>query len=198
MSDAPRQDPAGRSGISLRAKGVAVLLAPLAALFAVLFSVYWMEGGVQQADQTVLRAYDARSDLAQLRSLLLEAETSLNAYIATGQTGFLANFDAARKTVRDMQSRLATDIGELTAAEMELLDQVRRGGPAALIDRQKAAMADLQARIALLSAREEQRLTEARSERDRARLRLFRTVILCGVLGPLGALAIHLLIAGRI
>src|SRR5262249_42714630 len=158
MSDAPRQDPPGRSGISLRAKGVAVLLAPLAALFAVLFSVYWMEGGVQQADQTVLRAYDARTDLAQLRSLLLEAETSLNAYIATGQTGFLANFDAARETVRDMQSRLATDMAQLTGAEMDLLDQARRGGPAAPADRQKAAMADLQARIAL-SAHEEQRLS---------------------------------------
>jgi len=182
----------------LRAKGVAVLSVPLAALFAVLFSVYWVEGDVRQADQTVLRAYDARTDLAQLRSLLLEAETSLHAYIATGQTGFLSNFDTAGKAVREMQSRLATDIGQLTAAEMDLLDQVRRGGPAVPIDRQKAAMADLQARIALLSAREEQRLTEARSERDRARLRLFRTVILCGVLGPLGALAIHLLIAGRI
>ena len=34
--------------------------------------------------------------------------------------------------------------------------------------------------------------------RDLARQRLFRTVVVCGIIGPLGALFIHLLLAGRL
>ena len=58
-------------------------------------------------------------------------------------------------------------------------------------------MGDLQARVALLNESQERLFTEARYQRDLARVRLFRTVIACGILGPLGALFIHLLLAGR-
>ena len=51
----PRNDPAHWWRVSLRARGVAVLAVPLAALFAALFSIYWVEGDVRDADQTVMR-----------------------------------------------------------------------------------------------------------------------------------------------
>src|ERR1700730_13333166 len=59
-------------------------------------------------------------------------------------------------------------------------------------------MGGAQARVGLLNTYEERLFTRARYRRDMARRRLFRTVTLCGILGPLGALIIHLLIAGRI
>src|SRR5207302_1256969 len=80
---------------------------------------------------------------------------------------------------------------------MDLISQLRRGSPPAAIEREKASMADAQARISLLNEYQERLFTEARYQRDLARRRLFRTVLLCGILGPLGALSIHLLIARR-
>jgi PAS domain S-box-containing protein len=201
MTDSPRQDPAGWSELSLRAKSVALLSVPLAVLMAVLFSVYRVDGDVRRADESALHANDARAELVTLRSLLLDAETSLNAYIATGQARFLNDFDQARKAVAGVQSRLSAETGRepiqrLAGVELELLDRLR-GGDAGLIERERKAMADLQDRIALLGGQEERTYSEERSRRDRARGRLIRTVILCGVLGPLAALWIQLKLVGR-
>src|SRR4029077_12658994 len=79
--------------VSLRARGVAVLAVPMAALFAALFSIYWLEGERRGADQTVVRAYTMRSGLAELRSSLLEARTAISGYMATGEKRFLTLFD---------------------------------------------------------------------------------------------------------
>src|SRR6266567_926848 len=81
--------------VSLRAKGVAVLAWPMAALFAALFSIYLVEGGVREADQTVGRAYAMRAALMDLRSSLLDAQTTVSGYLATGQERFLTEYDAA-------------------------------------------------------------------------------------------------------
>jgi PAS domain S-box-containing protein len=52
--------------------------------------------------------------------------------------------------------------------------------------------------MTLLSDKQERIFAQSRYERDLARVRLFRAVLICGTLGPLGALFIHLLLAGRI
>src|SRR5258708_5037159 len=172
MADQPDDKP--RDGVthwwrvSLRAKGVAVLAVPMAALFAALFSISWVEGDVRGADQSVVQAYDTRADLVRLQSGLLDAETAITGYLATSQSKFLTVFDAARQTVGESQSRLTSDIGadpegvaalteirRLVAAAVELLDQLRRGSSPALIEREKASMADLQTHISLLNQRQE-------------------------------------------
>ena len=43
--------------LSLRARGVASLAVPMAALFTALFAVYWTEGDAREADRMVGRAY---------------------------------------------------------------------------------------------------------------------------------------------
>ncbi len=211
---------AGGSGagfwrVSLRAKGVAVLAVPMAALFAALFSIYIVEGDVRGADQTVVRAYNTRSELMELHSSLLDAETAVSAYLATGEARFTALYQQSRQAIDKALAGTAALLAEepvaspqlatiqrLTAEEIQLLEQLRalppkRPGAEPLMEREKAAMGHLQAQVDLLSESHERLFTQARFERDLARRKLFRTVVLCGILGPLGALFIHLLLAGR-
>ena len=49
----------------------------------------------------------------------------------------------------------------------------------------------------LLSQYQERLFTQARYKRDLARRRLFRTIMVSGIVGPLGALFMHLVLAGR-
>ena len=129
--------------VSLRAKGVAVLAVPMAALFAALFSIYWVEGDVRDADQTVVRAYAMRAELAELRSSLLDAETAVSGYLATGEKRFLAIYDAVPPDNRsDPDARLPlrwsgdpkaiaalAEIQRLAAEEVPILEQLRDQGP---------------------------------------------------------------------
>ena len=68
----------------------------------------------------------------------------------------------------------------------------------ALKNREGTAMADLQAGVAQLSESQERLFAQSRNEREQARTRLFRAVVVCGILGPLGALFIYLVLAGRL
>lgn len=201
--------------VSLRAKGVAVLAVPMAALFAALFSIYWVEGEVRQADLTVGRAYSIRAGLMDLHTSLLDAQIAMSGYLSTGQERFLTLYDASRKTIDRALTFIAgqvegdpgsaaelEEIQRLTAEEVGLLEQLRqqppgRGGTGADSERERSVMGALQAQVALLNAGQERLFTQARYERDLARIRVFRTVIACGIVGPLGALFIHLLLAGK-
>src|SRR6516164_1209582 len=60
--------------LSLRAKGVAVLAAPLAALFAVLVAIHSVDGEVQQIDLKIDRANSARLQLMRSRASVGDAE----------------------------------------------------------------------------------------------------------------------------
>jgi PAS domain S-box-containing protein len=200
---------------SLRAKGVAVLAVPMAALFGALFAVRWVESDVDAADTSVVRFYGIRGELGEVHSSLLDSETAIAGYAATGEQRFLDIHEKARgaiaaaldqvaaRTAGDAQATASlAEIRRAAADEFRLLDQIRDLGPkskdaASLLEREKAGMGDLQASVGLLNEYEERRFTSARYDRDVARRRLFRTVMLCGTLGPLGALFIHVLIAGR-
>ena len=128
--------------VSLRAKGVAVLAVPMAALFAALFTIYWVEGDVGEADATVVRAYAMRGDLVDLRSSLLDAQTAVSGYLATGEKRFLTIYDASRQAIGQTLSRTAAqlsgdpkgmtslaEIQRLTAEEVGILEQLRNQGP---------------------------------------------------------------------
>jgi PAS domain S-box-containing protein len=190
--------------VSLRAQGVAVLAFPLAALFVALFSVYWAEIDMRSAEQTVSHSYQARAEIARLGSSLLEAEAARRGYLASGEDRFLASYRDARAGVKSELSRLAGLTGpsalaplqaveRLAAEESALLDQLpaRQGEEA-------AKMAELQSGLSRLGQEEEALLERTRNARDLAHARLLRIVIACGILGPLGALFIHLILAGRL
>jgi PAS domain S-box-containing protein len=188
----------------------------MAALFAVLVAIRWVEGSVSETETRIDRAYAVRTQLAQLRSSLETTEQSLIAYSSAAQTGLLPLYISSRgqieKALESMtalaapDARSATDIAEvrkLALATQDFLEQMRRSGQRAVADpallqREQASMAGAQARISQLDAYEEHLFSIARYERDLARRRLFGAVILCGILGPFGALFTHLLVTGRL
>jgi PAS domain S-box-containing protein len=219
MSAAPYGQPRGVLNrwwrVSLRAKGVAVLAVPMAALFVALFTISWVEGDVGEADATVVRAYHMRGDLVDLRSSLLDAQTAVSGYLATGEKRFLNIYHASVQSIGETLSRTGvemdgdptgmaslTEIQRLTAEELAILEQWRNLGPGnpvtePLRDRDRTAMGSVLARVALLREYEERQFELAHYQRDLARRRLFRTVVVCGIVGPLGALFVHLVLAGR-
>jgi PAS domain S-box-containing protein len=89
-------------------------------------------------------------------------------------------------------------IRTLTEEEVGLLEQSLAGGRAAPVSRARTVMSELQAHISLLNDEQERSFYQARYVRDLKRQRLFRTVISCGIFGPIGTLLIHLLLAGRL
>ncbi len=202
------------SRVSLRAQGVSVLVFPVAVLFAALFTIYWADGDVRSADTVTARAYQTRAEIMQLHSSLLEAETAEAGYRATGQDRFRAAADMARSSVRAALARLTSlggdtpmaigavgRIQQLAQTELELLSQAHAAPPGTAppdFGREMAVMGELQAQLALLSSEQDQLFAKARLARDLARQKLFRTVVVFGTLGPLGALFIHLLVSGRL
>jgi PAS domain S-box-containing protein len=199
------------SRVSLRAQGMTVLLFPMAVLFATLLTIFWAEGDVRDAENTVARAYDTRAEIMRLHSSLVDAEAAEGGYQSTRQPSFATAADAAQAQVRASLQRLPARVADtpaargaleqiqaLTRRQLDLLGQIRSDSPTATPAQEKAAMSALQAQLELLSSEEERLFTQARYERDLARQKLFRTVLACGILGPLGALLIHLVVAGKL
>jgi PAS domain S-box-containing protein len=203
------------SRLSLRAKGVAVLFLPMAALFVALFSIYWVEVEVRDADLHVSLAYDTRAELLRFQIVMLNAESAAIGFAATGEERFLAAFDIARRAVERSLDRLVTvaggdalttdnllEIRRAVGEELAVLDGVRRPDEAAAartaLARGNALSSEVARRLALVNQAQDLRLYSAREHRDTARQRLFRVVVACGILGPLGGLFLHLLITGRL
>ena len=193
---------------------MAVLVFPLAALFAALFAIYWADGSVRAAEGTVAQVYDTRSEITQLHNSLLEAETLTSGYLASGQPHFRESFTAVRAAVEHSLNRLpmlagedpeahrqAGEIQKAAGEGIRILDRSLAPGGAGRTGDVQAAhtrMATAQTRLNLLNDYEEARFDRARAGREAARRRLFATVMLCGVVGPLGALFVHLVLAGRL
>jgi PAS domain S-box-containing protein len=200
--------------ISLRTRGVTVLLVPVAALLGVLFMIYRVEVDVRTTDQSVQRGYDARAELQQLDTLLKDADAALRGYLVTGQQEFFFRFESAGRAVTPSLARLATlfpssetdalaRIESSSRQKLDLLAEIstHRGDEALLAPLwQKIHLVDgeFSSRVSLLAQAQEQRLFQARTDRDVARTKLFRTLVTCGILGPLCALLLHLLVAGRV
>ncbi len=155
--------------LSLKTQGIMVLSIPLAALLVALGSMYRVEGQAQAADRATLRAYATRAEALRLRMLAQDPSTTEDLiYESLGRLSSLVQDDPA--------------------------------GNSALA-RIRSAAADRQAvlqRLAPLDQSQDQRLLRAAFLRDTARQRLSRTLIVCGVLGPLGAMFLHFLMAGRL
>jgi PAS domain S-box-containing protein len=191
------------SRLSLRAKGVAVLALPVTALFVSLFSIFWVESLARDADLTLVRAYDTRAELLQLDVFLLDASRAAHEQRDYGQTKL-----AIAHSLSHLESLAAADLptaatlGEVRTAvevEMRVLELLRlQTLPGPIEDQAKSALARFEAGLGLVAQSQDLRLFRARYNRDVARQRLFRIVLGCGVLGPLGALLVHLLIAGRL
>jgi PAS domain S-box-containing protein len=180
---------------------VAALAVPIAALFAALFAVYWLDADLQAADQMVVHTYEMRASLVDLHGALISAQAATAHLGATGESKFVTAFDAALGRAGEAQARLqsyaAGDAGAVARlAEIRRLTVPALGEPGR--DARQTAMAELDAGITRLNDYETSRFVEARRLREVARRRIFRTLILCGVLGTLITLLVHMAVAGRV
>jgi PAS domain S-box-containing protein len=206
---AEKRDPHGGRArwtrVSLRAQGVAVLTFPIAALFVALFSVYWADENGRYAEALVSHSYDVRVAVLRLRGALADGENAADAYAATHQETYRAAYAASRaeagRAMADLKALLgendadAAGIRRLTSQALSLFAQRVAGGGSGS---QIRVVGDVEARLARLADAEERISAAARAARDETRRRQFRIVVVCGVCGPMGALFIHLLLAGRV
>jgi PAS domain S-box-containing protein len=191
--------------VSLRAQGVAVLTFPIAALFVALFSVYWADGEGRYAEAVVDHSYDVRVAVLRLRGALADGENAADAYAATHQDAYRSVYAASRTEAGRAMADLSTLLGDndadaapirrLTSQALSLFAQRMAGGA---LGNQVRVVGDIEARLARLAGAEERVSAAAGAVRDQTRRRLFQTVVACGVAGPLGALFVHLLVAGRL
>ncbi len=202
------------SRVSLRARGVAALAVPMAALFVALFSIYLVENEASLADQIVVNAYETRAELLQFQIDLLDADSSMSGFLATGDAHFVSSYQKARASLGTTLERLSTMVGDdppsvATVGQLKrvageatsTLEQLRVVDAASrdpLLRRGSTLMAEARDRLEILRQAQDLRLFRASYNRDVARKRLFRVMVFCGIIGPLGALFVHLLLAGRL
>jgi PAS domain S-box-containing protein len=198
--------------LSLRSKGVVVLTLPLSALVVAQFAIYRVEGDVAFVDRQMTRFYEARAELSQLRGSLSGADAAVVGYRATGERQFAAMFDQASEAGKQSLKRLSPLLDDVAAWPVllrqsdeawQILAELRSSPAdsataAPLSKRARAAADTVQATVTGLIREEERRFAEARDRRDLERRRLFTTLTACGILGPLGALFMNLIVAGRL
>src|SRR5579871_194787 len=100
------------SRLSLRAKGVAVISVPLAALFISLMSIYVVEGVARDAERTIVRVYSTRDNLRQFHLALLNAGMAVTGYVATGDTTRLLPFDSARSRAEQLLAAIPPSLAD--------------------------------------------------------------------------------------
>jgi PAS domain S-box-containing protein len=190
----------------------------MAVLFVAVFSIYWAENSLHVTEQTVAQAYDARSAIVQLQSSLLDAQSALTGFLAERDSRNSGLYEVCAKRAQgalDALPSLASTTTPLGAAALQqipprgretlsLFKDLWTNGPhmdastlAARTRQSQSQVTSLQNLLATVSADEDGVFAAARYQSDLARQRLFRTVLACGIFGPMGALFIHLLVAGR-
>ncbi|MBZ5583993.1 MAG: PAS domain S-box protein [Acidobacteriia bacterium] len=185
----------------------------MAALFAALFAIYWAETAAAEADRIVVRAYDTRAELLQFHIFLLDADSAVTEYLASGRDRYLQSFATAGQSLELSLSRLASlvsgdpasaatiqEIGIAAREDLSVLGRLRAAEPndrEPLLERAEKLLEEIQARLGIINDAQQLRLIRALDYRDYSRQRLFRVVLVCGIVGPLGAFFVHLLLTGR-
>jgi PAS domain S-box-containing protein len=200
-----------RPALSLRARGIAALTVPMLALFSALFAICWMEHAAQDADLVVARTYETRATLLQLRILLLDA--AAGDYLAVGENRSLASYGSVRQSVNKAVARLSSLVQD-DPPSVAILGQIKResdeelailahlnvapySSRSALLQSSGKLIGIVGSRLLVMDEAQQLRLFQASYNRDVARQELFRVVIACGILGPLGALFVSVMITGR-
>jgi signal transduction histidine kinase/ActR/RegA family two-component response regulator len=206
---------------SLRTKGLLVLAAPLAMLLTAAAVFFFSTAQADSAQRSVNHTRAVEADLAAAQTLVVDGETGIRAFLATGDEVFLEPAGRARARLGDTLDRLE----QLTAedpAQAARLDRVRQevarglqtdapqgvapGSGAqqlrAWFLEQKASTDAIRSVLAEMRTAQEQRLAAAMDDRDawRARNRVGTGLALAvGVAaGLIGVLAFTLGITRRL
>jgi PAS domain S-box-containing protein len=153
------------SPLTLRAKGVAVLSAPIVALMAALLWTSWSHNVVRKADRAFFRAAEGRVEILQLEMLALDPQSP-------------------QAAIDRSLERLESLAGAAVAGVREALAQRDRSAVRAI--------------LAPVLREFDVRLLDAETLRAAAEQGLSRTLLVCGILGSVGALLLHLLISARL
>ncbi|MFN2522698.1 MAG: EAL domain-containing protein [Mycobacteriales bacterium] len=205
MSTPPVHVPRRTRGLSLRAKGAAVVLLPVLAMIGTLAGMVSVEADARRQDDAVTQTVDVGRATSRVLQLLVDAETGERGYVATGDRRLLEPEAAARaempRALRQVAVLLDRQVGsepggralsaqvDVDLRQLEALGQLApvreadRRKVAALIVDEKATTDDVRARISSLLAYEATR--ERASERARARS-LRRANQLTGLLAAIG------------
>jgi signal transduction histidine kinase/ActR/RegA family two-component response regulator len=200
--------------LSLRAKGVAILVILLVPLFGALGLFKAQANADAAADATITEARQTREAAETLLSIAIDAETGIRGYVATGNRVFLAPFEEAQADMDNLavlaeRSRLSDEALELLQGQYELLLSLEAKGPSLSPARREALLLEgkenldtLRDLVAEHNVGVNAEIRTALEDRERLHERT-DLILLLGLIGGVlaGSLAITLFvreIAGRI
>ncbi len=194
--------------LSLRSKGLLVVIIPLAAVVVVLVTFYQYSRGVDAAEDWVNHSYEVGSQIRSLINLLADAEAGVSGYLLTGNREYLHSYEESR---HDMPAHLAnlkalvhdsagataevSSIERLVRTNLELLDRLRNVPPriqsdtaAAELETSSEAIVRLRTALEGMQTHEHRLLMERTAQAERLERRLRETLISGGVIGLLGGI----------
>ncbi len=199
----------------LRAKGLIVVAIPLTALLLVAPLYYLSQRRSEESNAQVRHTFLVENGIQQVLVSLLNAETGVRGYLATGRDDFLDPYREARQTLSGSVARLislvrnnpsqveqARRVESLATQELNDLDALRRLGSVtgrhpprdeALLGAEKATMDRLRGVLAEMVTEEDLLLTERTAASHRAESRALLSVVGGTVAGLLGGLLAVLL-----
>jgi len=204
--------------LTLATKGLLVVMLPVTALLVAMVVFYQFAHATAEANHTVERTFNMRSDMRRLTMSILNAETGIRGYLLTGRPNFLAPYEVSLRELPEIRTNLRRSIQDLpdeAAAlnrvegyETELLAAMERsrrlvaaGNPneaLAELVRDKSYMDSLRSELDEMTARAQQLLDQRSAAAREAERRTGAAIFAGGVLGLLGGLVAILLFTTRI
>jgi len=204
--------------LSLNTKGILVVAIPVCALLVAVGLFSQLERRTNAADAAVVHTYEVGSELRQVVTLLVNAETGIRGYLLTQDERFLQPYTAAREETEghfnSLQKLLSDRPAEparlasvrlLTNDVLGSLEHLRQSAgripqaeKMAALELGKASMDELRSQLAAMLAAEH-RLRESKAqEAQDARRKTEVAIFAGGVLGLAGGFFAILLFTSRI
>ncbi|EJZ19927.1 PAS domain S-box protein, partial [Rhizobium sp. Pop5] len=205
--------------LPLRAKGIVIIMVPLALLLAALASVFVADRQSRIAEDQVRVTLEIQSGIQEIHALIAEAATAMRGYLLTGRPDFLDPFNRAEdrlpvvldevgRRLRDEEQKARLDrIRALVDAKVDRLqllkqaDILRAGGRedlAAKLIEGKQVLDVLRQEIDAMNRREADLLHARTETADQVRTLSRSLMISAGFLGFAGALAAVFLFSASI
>lgn len=193
--------------LSLRAKGLLVVLIPVAALLLAMAMFYQYGESARDAQQWVNHTYQVQAQLGSLSNLVSDAEADVRGYLLTNSPSLLNSYQSERTAIPEHLARLSSLVHDNSnqvvrvnalSAEVQtnlaILDKIRQGAsqnPAerlAEITQANAALRSLRSELDAMLNEEQHLLAERSSQARLAGQRLRFSVIGGGLVGLLGGI----------
>jgi PAS domain S-box-containing protein len=192
--------------LSLRSKGLLVVLIPLTAVLVVAASFYQYSRGVDAAEEWVNHSYEVGSQIRALSILVGNAEAGVRGYLLTGNRDYLRHYEESRREipvrlanlkalVRDSAGATneAAGLESLVRVNLDLMDRLSKVPPqmqsdagARVLDASNDAVERLRAALEAMLAHERGLLLERTAQAERLERRLRETLVGGGIIGLLG------------